>query len=67
MVLTDKEIRKLVQEANVLVSLCENICLPSNVTAHLRPKTRYTRLGLLVSDQHCNSTRSEERRVGKEC
>jgi dCTP deaminase len=64
MVLTDKEIRKLVQEANVLVSLCENICLPSNVTAHLRPKTRYTRLGLLVSDQHCNSTYNGKLSIG---
>lgn len=40
----------------VLVSLCENIHLPSNVTAHIRPKTRFTRLGLLASSQHCNST-----------
>lgn len=48
----------------ILVSLCENICLPSNVTAHIRPKTRYTRLGLLVSDQHCNSTYNGKLSIG---
>ncbi len=40
----------------VLVSLKEEISLPENVTAHIRPRTRFTRLGVLVSDQHCNST-----------
>ena len=40
----------------VLVSLRENIALPESITAHIRPRTRFTRLGLLVSDQHCNST-----------
>ena len=40
----------------LLVSLTEKIKLPSSITAHLRPKTRYIRLGLLVSSQHCNST-----------
>ena len=40
----------------VLVSLEEKIKLPDNLTAHVRPKTRYTRLGLIVGDQHCNST-----------
>ncbi len=40
----------------VLISLAEYIKLPENLTAHLRPKTRYTRLGMLVSAQHCNST-----------
>lgn len=48
----------------ILVSLCENICLPSNVTAHIRPKTRYTRLGLIVSDQHCNSTYNGKLSIG---
>lgn len=40
----------------ILVSLGETLKLPDNLTAHLRPKTRYTRLGLIVSIQHCNST-----------
>ncbi len=48
----------------ILVSLRENICLPSNVTAHIKPKTRYTRLGLLVSDQHCNSTYNGKLSIG---
>lgn len=40
----------------LLVSLSEKINLPDNITAHIRPRTKFTRLGLLVSDQHCNST-----------
>lgn len=48
----------------VLVSLKEKISLPENVSAHIRPKTRYTRLGLIVSDQHCNSTYSGTLRIG---
>ncbi len=40
----------------ILVSLGETLKLPDDLTAHLRPKTSYTRLGLLVSSQHCNST-----------
>lgn len=40
----------------ILVSLKENINLKENITAHIRPRTRFTRLGLIVSDQHCNST-----------
>ena len=48
----------------VLVSLAETINMPDNVCAHIRPKTRYTRLGLIVSDQHCNSTYSGHLRIG---
>ncbi|MGN0732996.1 MAG: dCTP deaminase [Emergencia sp.] len=40
----------------ILVSVKEDINLPENVTAHVRPRTRFTRLGLIVSGQHCNST-----------
>ena len=40
----------------IMVQLAEKINLPDDVTAHIRAKTRYTRLGILVSDQHCNST-----------
>ena len=40
----------------VMVSLAENINIPNNISAHIRPKTRYSRLGLIVNDQHCNST-----------
>lgn len=48
----------------ILVSLGETVRLPNNLTAHLRPKTRYTRLGLLVSGQHCNSTYAGHLRIG---
>ena len=48
----------------VLVSLEEKIKLPDNLTAHVRPKTRYTRLGLIVGDQHCNSTYAGHLRIG---
>lgn len=48
----------------VLVSLKENISLPENITAHIRPRTRFTRLGLLVSDQHCNSTYKGNLKIG---
>ena len=48
----------------VLVSLGETIKVPNNLTVHLRPKTRYTRLGLIVSDQHCNSTYTGHLRIG---
>lgn len=48
----------------VLVTLKEKIALPENITAHIRPRTRFTRLGLLVSDQHCNSTYSGKLQIG---
>lgn len=48
----------------ILVSLVETIRLPDNITAHLRPKTRYTRLGLLVSGQHCNSSYEGHMSIG---
>ena len=48
----------------LLVSLRETLKVPDAITVHLRPKTRYTRLGLLVTDQHCNSTYSGHLRIG---
>ena len=48
----------------VLVTLKERITIPEYITAHIRPRTRYTRLGLLISDQHCNSTYSGILRIG---
>ena len=47
----------------LLVSLRETLKVPDDITVHLRPKTRYTRLGLLVTDQHCNSTYSGHLRI----
>ena len=38
--------------------------MSENLTAHIRPRTRFTRLGLLVSDQHCNSTYSGNLKLG---
>lgn len=48
----------------VLVQVKEQINLPEEVTAHIRPRTRFTRLGLIVSDQHCNSTYSGILQIG---
>lgn len=40
----------------VLVQLQERIAIPANCVAHIRPRTRFTRSGVLVADQHCNPT-----------
>lgn len=48
----------------VLVHVNEKITLPNNTTAHIRPRTRFTRLGLIVSDQHCNSTYEGKLKLG---
>lgn len=47
-----------------LVSLKEKVSIPENLTAHIRPRTRFTRIGLIVSDQHCNSTYSGYLKIG---
>jgi len=38
----------------ILVTLNETLYVPKNLVAHLRPKTRFIRLGLLISGQHIN-------------
>lgn len=48
----------------MLVTVSERINLPDCLTAHIRPRTRFTRLGLIVSDQHCNSTYSGNLNLG---
>lgn len=48
----------------VIVSIKENIKMPENITAHIRPRTRFTRMGLIVSDQHCNSTYEGNLKLG---
>lgn len=48
----------------ILVQINEKISLPDNISAHIRPKTRYTRLGLIVSGQHCNSSYVGMLRIG---
>lgn len=48
----------------VLLHLNEELSIPENITAHLRPRTRFTRLGLIVSGQHCNSAYVGKLKVG---
>lgn len=48
----------------ILVQINEKINLPDDISAHIRPKTRYTRLGLVVSAQHCNSSYAGTLRIG---
>ena len=38
----------------VLMTLNETFYIPKDLTAHLRPKTRFIRLGLMMSGQHIN-------------
>lgn len=40
----------------VLVTLNEKFNMPIDLTAHMRPRTRFTRLGITISDQHMNPT-----------
>lgn len=40
----------------LLVELVEKIKVPQNIVIHIRPRTRFTRAGLLIADQHCNPT-----------
>lgn len=42
----------------VLVELQECLTLPADWVAHIRPRSRFTRLGLLVMGQHFNPTYS---------
>ncbi len=48
----------------VLLSIDERINMPKNITGHIRPRTRYTRMGLLISNQHCNSSYSGKLNLG---
>lgn len=40
----------------LLVELAEKLNIPKNLVAHIRPRTRFTRAGILIADQHCNPT-----------
>ena len=46
----------LASQEYILVSLRERPQIPQTLIAHIRPRTRFTRLGLIVSAQHCNPT-----------
>jgi len=48
----------------ILVTLNEKFNMPIDLTAHMRPRTRFTRLGLTISDQHMNPTYSGKLQVG---
>lgn len=48
----------------ILVTLKETINLPTNICAHIRPRTKFTRLGLILSAQHCNQTYSGVLQLG---
>lgn len=48
----------------ILAQLKETLTLPNDIAAHLRPRTRFTRLGLLLSPQHCNAAYSGQLYVG---
>lgn len=48
----------------ILVSLKEKVNLSDEITAHIQPRTRFTRLGLIVCDQHCNSTYNGKLKIG---
>ncbi len=48
----------------ILVSIAEKISLPENLSAHIRPRTKFTRIGLIVSNQHCNSSYSGNLNLG---
>lgn len=48
----------------ILAELQETLSIPSNMAAHLRPRTRFTRIGLLLSAQHCNPTYTGKLYVG---
>ena len=48
----------------ILVSIQEKITLPQNITAHVRPRTKFTRIGLIISSQHCNSSYSGNLNLG---
>ena len=48
----------------ILISLKEKLTIPENINAHIRPRTRFTRAGILVNTQHLNSTYSGILRIG---
>lgn len=51
-----KEYEPFVLKPNeyVLITLKEHLFIPHNMIAHIRPRTKFTRLGIIITDQHCN-------------
>ncbi len=48
----------------LLAELTEMVRLPSQMAAHIRPRTRFTRAGILVAGQHCNPTYAGKLYIG---
>lgn len=48
----------------ILVELQETFVVPNGLIAHIRPRTRFTRIGLLITGQHCNPTYSGRLYIG---
>ena len=48
----------------LLVELAEKVNVPEKLIAHIRPRTRFTRAGILVADQHCNPTYEGQLYIG---
>lgn len=48
----------------ILVQVNEYINMPNDLTAHIRPRTTFTRLGLIISCQHMNPSYSGKLHLG---
>lgn len=48
----------------ILADIEEHISVPENIAAHIRPRTRFTRLGLIISAQHINPTYEGRLQIG---
>jgi len=47
---------KIMPGEYIIVKTKEKFNMPHNLTGHIRPRTTFTRLGLILSDQHINPT-----------
>jgi dCTP deaminase len=47
---------KIMPNEYILIKTKESFNLPDNLTGHIRPRTTFTRLGLVLSVQHINPT-----------
>ena len=48
----------------LLAELTEKVRIPENLAAHIRPRTQFTRAGVLIADQHCNPTYEGRLHIG---
>lgn len=48
----------------ILIQLNEYINMPDDLTAHIRPRTTFTKLGLILSCQHINPSYSGQLQLG---